>query len=243
MADQYQLFHEATPPIYIHQHDLDYELLDVRFFLYGAGDNAVEFLTELAHANRPVFENVLCIADDDKAKQGTELLGIPIISLEALMKHPRLHPWDMYPIDTLVVITPTKTAFEMYHKLVGKGFTKITHYNDALAELISLSTGRHGEYARRKNIINPELKGKRVGVLRKHLGDEKSLSIFDATIEGYVNGNWGLLEKHYTQDKYVPDDIFKLTANEVIIDCGAYDLESLRTIVKQGGGLQICLCL
>jgi FkbM family methyltransferase len=238
MPDPYVLLPPVTPAIYIHQNGLDFDLLNERFFLFGAGNNTVRFLTELAHSNRPVIENVLCIADSDPAKQGGKLLGISIISPEDLLRHPRLHPWDMYPKDTLVIITPMHGVFDIYYSLKIAGFTKVTHYEDSIAETFSHSSERHIEYLAYKSQLGAAIKDKRVDFVKEHLGDDISRGLVDAVIEGYINDNWGGVEKYYTDNLYAPSDIFKLSPNEVIVDCGAFDLASLRTIIRQGGGFQ-----
>jgi FkbM family methyltransferase len=213
-------------------------LLNQSFFLFGAGNNAIKFITELAHATKPIIENVLCIADSDPAKQGGKLLGFPIISPEDLLKHPRRHPWDMYPKDTLVIITPTYGVFEIYYKLKIAGFTKVTHYDDTIATTINYSSERHIDYLAFKSSLNTAIKDKTFDFIMEHLADDVSRGIAEAVVEGYIKDNWGGIEKFYTQNQYVPDDIFELSNQEVIVDCGAYDLESLNTIVKHAGGHQ-----
>jgi FkbM family methyltransferase len=66
-------------------------------------------------------------------------------------------------------------------------------------------------------------------------GDDESRREFLAQIRWRTHLDFGGLPGPVTHETYLPDDLFEIRADEVFIDCGAFDGDSIRSFVKRRG--------
>lgn len=73
----------------------------------------------------------------------------------------------------------------------------------------------------------------RIEVIRNFLSDEKSRKTFDAVIKARRTGNLSLLRPiKESSPEYFPFDIFSIIDDEVFVDCGAFNGDTIRTLFK-----------
>jgi FkbM family methyltransferase len=65
--------------------------------------------------------------------------------------------------------------------------------------------------------------------------DDDSLQIYRANIHWRALGNPGGLPSRPSENTYFPPDLFNLSPNECILDCGAYDGDTLKLVLQRYG--------
>lgn len=63
--------------------------------------------------------------------------------------------------------------------------------------------------------------------------DDQSRAEFVAQVEWRMHGNFELLSDPVPQEIYFPDDLVALRRNEVFVDCGAYDGDTIRSLLTR----------
>jgi FkbM family methyltransferase len=71
--------------------------------------------------------------------------------------------------------------------------------------------------------------------LYNSLSDDESKDSFNNYLNARYNNNWNLIDKNIVQWDLIPD-FLNLTPNEIVVDCGAYDGDSLSNYLKKIGG-------
>jgi len=193
--------------------------------LYGAGINAYLFIKQYMAENPQ--HKILCIVDIDSSKQGKQLLGIPIISPDKL---------SQYDTNTCIIVTPFKYYIAITDTLNKLGFYSLFYYCDYSLAIINEAEQHKIFLDNNKTVMDQLLKENemKISALRQYFKhDKKSLAIFEAKLSSSFTGDHIKLETLQEDDQYFPDDIIKLTQNEVFVDCGAYDgLSTLEFINK-----------
>jgi FkbM family methyltransferase len=64
------------------------------------------------------------------------------------------------------------------------------------------------------------------------LEDDESRREFVAQVRWRLLQDFDSLPRPSTQDQYFPDDLFTLEANEVFVDCGSFDGDTIRSMLK-----------
>ena len=70
----------------------------------------------------------------------------------------------------------------------------------------------------------------------KLFDDEVSRREFVSQVAFRATGNFSCISEASLQVQYFPDDLFRLLPEEVFVDCGAYDGDSLRDFIRVTGG-------
>jgi FkbM family methyltransferase len=65
------------------------------------------------------------------------------------------------------------------------------------------------------------------------LGDDESRREYVAQVRWRLLQDFDSLPPPSTRDQYFPDDLFTLEANEVFVDCGSFDGDTIRAILKR----------
>ncbi len=65
--------------------------------------------------------------------------------------------------------------------------------------------------------------------------DDVSRREYVSQIRWRLHADFGCLASPDAQEQYFPEDVFRLTNNEVFIDCGAFDGDSIETFVRRQG--------
>jgi len=68
-----------------------------------------------------------------------------------------------------------------------------------------------------------------------YLADEPSKAVFKAFIKAKISGDNSYLDGLYTPNQYFQEDIFRLNRGEVIVDAGAYDGDTLCSLIDVVG--------
>jgi FkbM family methyltransferase len=114
-------------------------------------------------------------------------------------------------------------AIEATEMLQHAGFNNLYYPNIWIEDImgavnhIKLATGYEA-----CNSASSDDKGK-IEHVQKYLSDSKSLDVFNARMALIYERNFIDLERLREGHQYFPDEIISLQANEVFVDCGAYD--------------------
>jgi FkbM family methyltransferase len=65
--------------------------------------------------------------------------------------------------------------------------------------------------------------------------DGSSLSEYVRQVKWRALGDYGALGTRDTEESYFPESIFSLSRNELFVDCGAYDGDTLRAFIRRQG--------
>lgn len=158
--------------------------------------------------------NVDFLCDNDKSKVGNLYNGKPCISLDELIEKK----------DETVVIISTRYYKEIYNQLIRLGINNIKR--------IFVNKFYIDDYIYNKDIQH--IKDKLIEVI-DNLEDEESKRIFSRIIEEWVThkNEYGQLDDIYTDNQYFPEDIVKLSENEVFVDGGAYIGDTAHEFLKK----------
>lgn len=74
------------------------------------------------------------------------------------------------------------------------------------------------------------------------LADKRSVEVFEKRLE-FLDGNIGALYSMMAnEDEYYNKDYYNITNNEVFVDCGAYNGDSLTKLINYAGGIKKAFC-
>lgn len=186
----------------------------------GLGHRAVEKL--IAIGIRPI---ALC--DNNASLWGRKIRGIPVISVtEAAAQFGR---------DALFLIAvwnPHHWYGETAQRLRSAGVGLITSYlplfwrfPDDFLPVLLLNDLPSKVYEAKQAVVAAE----------QFWADELSLQIYRANIQWRALGNTELMPPRPHENTYFPKDIFKPAPNECLLDCGAYDGDTLRQFLELRG--------
>ena len=195
--------------------------------VYGAGINAARFLIR-CKSECPEIK-ITCIADTDTDKQGEFLFGIPIITPESLSE---------YDKKVCIVVTPERNCLVITEKLNGLGFFNLLYYHTWNAQVIGSVARKNANIAKSRNELDCLLEENRnkIAFVRELLQhDTKSVAVFDAKLDSTYFGRHISLEALYEGNQYFPDDIIKLSEDEVFVDCGAQDGGTSLEFIRRAG--------
>jgi FkbM family methyltransferase len=160
-------------------------------------------------------------------------MGIPIVLPESISKYGR---------DTCVIVTPKKYCIAITEKLNGLGFTNIlySHWNNPW--IMEEAAKKNARIAEKRDELDRLYEGgaKQRDFVRSALShDDKSLEVFEAKIVSNFYGcdikNDIRLEALHEDGWYFPKGIINLSEQEVFVDCGAYDGDTVMKFVKLAG--------
>lgn len=191
-----------------------YEKEKFLVYIYGAGRGAKGSIN-LLRANNIEIEYII---DRDLSKSGSRYLDIPIISLDEFLKN---RPREEFKI----LIASPKYEKEISQDLLNyMSNDKIECFE---CELYYLFISNIEEY--KKYLLENK---KSLEYLNDILEDDCSKKTLKNVIMGRLTGNLDYFRSVYTPKQYFCDEIIRLKENEVIIDCGAYDGDTLRDISR-----------
>lgn len=158
------------------------------------------------------------LCDNDEEKWGQEYYGIRCLSLQELKK------WKQ---DTLVIICG-RAFQEIYRQLKEEGFLHLDR----------IFTNKFAIYDYLACHDIDDILEKMEEVL-KACADEESKRVYTKIIEEWFNKEYtlGALDEICTDNQYFCEDIFPLESDEVFVDAGAYDGDTLNTFLKVSGGV------
>lgn len=160
--------------------------------------------------------NIDFLCDNDSEKWGKEYYGIKCISLDELKQNMN---------DTLVIICG-RAFEEIYRQLEEEGFKHLYRlYTNKFAIYEYFSTCDMGEI---------------VGKIERVLGfckDEESRRIYTRILTEWFNKDYahGGLNDICTDDQYFCRDIIEINEDEIFVDAGAYNGDTLRFFLEVAG--------
>lgn len=185
--------------------------------IYGAGYMGLAVLYEM----RNFGVEPLCFIDVEKSKHSASLAGVSVISPDELSTLPK---------DVIAIISPSKMPFAIKKLLENNGVKNIIYYHKVHAVSAWYSNVYKNIDQNYKNNLLVDGKDK-ISNVRKALCDAKSIDIFDAAIDAWVNNTPEKLEKYNEGNQYFPNDIVMLGENEVFVDCGAYRGDTIQILM------------
>ena len=156
-----------------------------------------------------------CYCDNDKSKIGMDVhnYGIKCISLEELLKVK----------DETAVIVPTRYYKEIYQQLKALDFPivdRIFHAKFSVDDFLN-SADISEVILKLQNIIDI-------------LADEESCRILTRLVEEWTRNeyHYGQLDDICSLPQYFPRDLMESDADEVFVDCGAYNGDNIQDFIQ-----------
>ena len=192
----------------------------VLFGCGGLGRRAVEKLRELD-------VQPLALCDNNASLWGTEMQGIPVLSVDEAAAR--------FGADALFMVAvwnPHHWIGETAQQLKAAGAQAVISYhplfwrfpNDLLPVRL-LNDAPSKVYQAKREVLAVEALW----------GDELSLRIYRANIYWRALGDPQYMPARPIENTYFPPDLFKPVPDECVLDCGAYDGDTVRQIVALCG--------
>lgn len=192
----------------------------VLFGCGGLGRRAIEKLAELGV--RP-----LTLCDNNRSLWATEIEGIPVVSVAQAAAQ--------FGEDSLFLIAvwnPHHWYGETAQQLKAAGVRSITSYlplfwrfpNDFLP-VVLLNDLPVKVYEAKEDVLAAE----------GYWADDLSLRIYRANIHWRAMGNPEFMPPRPDENTYLPKDLFAAVNEECILDCGAYDGDTVRQFLNRYG--------
>lgn len=185
---------------------------DTQIVLYGAGNNClptIEFL------KKEKMTKILGICDRNENKWGTEILGVPVMSFENLrIKFPNA----IIFVTTFMIAKQVILDLSPYYPR-----EKIIYFTKYEQEEL------HGfrQYVR-ENLH-------RFQALSDSFADKKSQEVLQLVLEGRNSGDYRYYDQAYTENQYFQSDIYQMTEEEVFLDVGGFDGDTVRDFLRHQG--------
>ena len=207
-----------TVPLNIMQETLHPLLTSGRdVIIYGAGYNGIDTLIQLRkHGITPS-----CFCDADAGKHGLDICGVDVIGsneLESLNKN------------SAIIVTPQECTIDIVTMLSNKRFNNILFHSSAWAML------KQAEETIKRIPLNQELykrNEQKVKLVFEHLCDQKSRDVFDAAVKYHLTGDYHQGARLRDGDLYYPKGVINIGENEVYVDCGAYNGETIAHFISK----------
>lgn len=179
-----------------------------KFILWGASTKG----KIISNMLQKMGVNIINFCDSDSAKIGKSINGIKILSTENLFS---------IDSDTYIIIT-SSFEDEIYRELEQMGL------NDKVRNIDEVKFTY--KIINRKNKAKNYLSG--IERLYNILEDQKSINVLKNIIYYRVTGDLELLYRVGEMDEYFPD-IIKIGDNEVFVDAGAYNGDTVIKFMKR----------
>jgi FkbM family methyltransferase len=184
--------------------------------LFGAGGLGRKTLRGLAGTGL----EPLCFADNAEAAQGTVVEGLPVLSAaEAVARYG----------DTAIFVV---TAFNHYEQIVSQ----LRQLGAAtIVPFFVLFWKYPDRYLPEYSYDLPHLvidAGARIREAAELLADEPSRVEYEAQVAWRLDPMAAVLPDHTNGDMYFPHDLVALRHDEVFVDCGGYDGDTLKDFVR-----------
>jgi FkbM family methyltransferase len=165
----------------------------------------------------------LAYCDNNPHRWGTAIDGVPVVSpADALSRH----------ADRAFVLLAAYNASAIQRQLQESGWDRIVTYPAFFwKHAASLPAEERLELPDRILDDAAEIPG-----AFELLADEKSRCEFLTQLRWRCLMDYECLPQHDSpRDMYFPDDLFRLSEDEVLVDCGAFDGDSMQTFLERTG--------
>lgn len=182
-------------------------------FLFGAGGGCRDAINMFAEHN--ILPIGIC--DNDCKKWGRNIDGIPIVSPKVLLNRNK---------EVIVFVSAPNNAEKIIPQL-----REMMNKNNIY--FFQNKTGvKLEEY---KNFL--KINRKRIIKVYNMLEDHLSKEVLEAMILSRLNCDYLLYEKVYSEDQYFPQNIIDFTENEVLLDVGAYNGDTVKMFIEKTAGI------
>lgn len=191
--------------------------------LFGAGNLGRKMLTVL----RQTGIEPLAFADNNRALWGTSIDGLQVLSpQEAAQQFGQRAAFVVAIFNPFQGFNGIREQLEELNCLnIISGDSLCWKYPDTFLPIMSLDMP-HGVYQQGDDV-------------RKCLdlwADEASRLEYMAQLKWRMRGDHGgLPSAPISEAQYLPENLFSLSPNEVFVDCGAYDGDTVRSFIKRYG--------
>jgi FkbM family methyltransferase len=194
-----------------------------RCVIYGAGTlgrKAVALLSEIG-------ATPLAVVDSNPQRWGSEISGVPVMSPSAAAAQ-----FGSNAVFFVTIWNDFHWFSDTRARLAALGCDAVSSYapifwrfGDRFMDLLLLNEPAHRLYQDIERVIEAEALW----------ADEESLATYRANIIWRAKGDPSHLPYPAPQNTYFPADIFKIVADEVLVDCGAFDGDTLRLLLSVAG--------
>ena len=199
---------------------------DGRCVLYGAGT--------LGRKAVALFEEIgvkpLALVDRSADRWGTEVSGVKVMSAEDAARQ-----FGSTAVFFVTVWNDFHWFSDTQRKLTALGCVSISSYapifwrfGDRFMDLLLLNEPPHRLYEDRSRVLEAE----------SIWADEESLATYRANILWRAKGDPSHLPFPAPPNTYFPPDLFQLTSAESVVDCGAFDGDTLRMFLSVSASLE-----
>jgi FkbM family methyltransferase len=193
-----------------------------RVVLFGAGNLGTRTLREL----RGIGIEPLAFSDNKRERWGSTVEGCPVLSpADAAAK---------YGADTLFIITIWNAAHwfvETLEQLKSLGCKHVSSYSPVYWRFSAtflpflLNDHPHKVYEDAQLVLEAE----------KLWADKTSLDTYRSHVYWYATGDASQLPPRPSENSYFPADIFSISPSDAIVDCGAFDGDTVKQVIDRVG--------
>jgi FkbM family methyltransferase len=198
-------------------------LSDSGLVIFGAGNLGKKVAKALCSRN--VVPLAFC--DNNAALWGSAIAGVPVLSpAEAAKKFPQA-------TFMVAVWHPTRQEGLSYHirALRSLGCKRVTTFIPVMWEFPeTLLPNFFWDLPEKFTAAQADIDAAR------HLLDDAGREQFDRQLRFRIEGDPFALGDPESSAQYFPSDVFRLSAEECFVDCGAYDGDTLKSFMAESGG-------
>lgn len=193
-----------------------------RVVLFGAGNLGKRTLKEL----RGIGIQPLAFSDNSRERWGSTIDGCPIL--------PPAEAAARYGADALFIVTIWNAAHwfvETLKQLRSLGCKHVSSYSPVYWRFSEtflpflLNDLPHKVYEDAQRVLEAE----------KLWTDQDSLDAYRSHIYWYATGDASQLPSRPLENSYFPADIFAISSLDSIVDCGAFDGDTLKQVIDRVG--------
>lgn len=188
--------------------------------LWGAGRLGRKTLAGL----RKLGQEPIAFCDNSRALWGNAIDGVPVVSVEEAAA---AHGHDAVFVITIWGPHDRETMADRRRHLLGLGCRTVAPFAPLFWQFPEVFGSYYAFHPAHRTIEQAE-DIRRVFQL---WADEASRAEFVRQIEWRLSGDFGVLAAPTAHEIYFPDDLIDFRADELFVDCGAYDGDTLRSLL------------
>ena len=164
------------------------------------------------------------IADDDPAKRGMTVEGVPVVPVQALATLPK----------TTLIVIASHRVLRVTQKLRTLGFQHVIPF----AMLQVAAPDIFPPHMFYEGVLDDLfVNSAEIAALRRRLADDHSRRVLDAVVDFRRTLDPQMLESVVSeQDLYAPEGLFAFADDEVYVDGGSFDGDTIRSFVARVHG-------
>ena len=191
-----------------------------RIVLWGAGRLGRKTLAGL----RRLGQEPIAFCDSNRAIWGTTIDGIPVVSIEEAST---VHGADATFVITIWGPHDSETMADRRQRLIDLGCSSVVPFGPLFWQYPDVF-GSYYAFHPAHRTLEQAAEIRRAFAL---WADDASRDEFVRQIEWRIRGNFGVLSGPVAHEIYFPEDLINLRADELFVDCGAYDGDTLRSLL------------